>query len=104
MGDSSVKKVQSKTSPKGALGQKYLASGIHVSMRLWEDEQPGEPKIEVGQIAADPVARKGRFQQAHADRRAVDHMEWRHHQQDGHAHSPRPQARERRRGWSVRPP
>jgi quercetin dioxygenase-like cupin family protein len=46
MGDSSVKKVQSKTSPKGALGQKYLASGIHVSMRLWEDEQPGEPKPE----------------------------------------------------------
>jgi quercetin dioxygenase-like cupin family protein len=44
MGDSSVKKVQSKTSPKGDQGQKYLASGIHVSMRLWEDEQPGETK------------------------------------------------------------
>jgi quercetin dioxygenase-like cupin family protein len=25
------------------MGQKYLASGIRVSMRLWEDEQPGEP-------------------------------------------------------------
>ncbi len=46
MGDTSVKKVQSKTSPKGELGQKYLASGIHVSMRLWEEEQPGEPKPE----------------------------------------------------------
>jgi quercetin dioxygenase-like cupin family protein len=46
MGDTSVKKVQSRTSPKGALGQKYLASGIHVSMRLWEDEQPGDKKPE----------------------------------------------------------
>jgi quercetin dioxygenase-like cupin family protein len=24
------------------MGQKYLASGIHVSMRLWEEEQPGK--------------------------------------------------------------
>lgn len=46
MGDSSVKKVQSKSSPKGEMGQKYLASGIKVSMRLWEDEQPGEDKPE----------------------------------------------------------
>ena len=42
MGDSSVKKVQSKTSPHGRLGQKYLASGIHVSMRLWERLEAGE--------------------------------------------------------------
>ena len=28
------------------MGQKYLASGIKVSMRLWEDEQPGEAKPE----------------------------------------------------------
>jgi quercetin dioxygenase-like cupin family protein len=46
MGDSSVKKVQSKNSPKGEMGQKYLASGIKVSMRLWEDEQPGDAKPE----------------------------------------------------------
>jgi quercetin dioxygenase-like cupin family protein len=46
MGDTSVKKVQSKYSPKGEHGQKYLASGIRVSMRLWEDEQPGEDKPE----------------------------------------------------------
>lgn len=26
------------------MGQKYLASGKSVSMRLWEDEQPGESK------------------------------------------------------------
>ena len=44
MSDTSVKKVDSAHSPKGQLGQKYLASGKTVSMRLWEDEQPGEPK------------------------------------------------------------
>src|SRR6266536_6601559 len=44
MGDTSVQKVKSKYSPKGKMGQKYLASGIHVSMRLWEEEQPGEAK------------------------------------------------------------
>lgn len=43
-GDTSVTKIDSAHSPKGKLGQKYLASGINVSMRLWEDEQPGEPK------------------------------------------------------------
>src|SRR6266487_5082005 len=44
MGDKSVTKVASKHSPKGQMDQKYLASGVHVSMRLWEDEQPGDPK------------------------------------------------------------
>jgi quercetin dioxygenase-like cupin family protein len=44
MGDSSVKKVKSEFSPKGKMGQKYLVSGLHVSMRLWEDEAPGEAK------------------------------------------------------------
>jgi quercetin dioxygenase-like cupin family protein len=37
-----VTKVKSAYSPHGEAGQKYLASGIHVSMRLWEREQPGE--------------------------------------------------------------
>jgi quercetin dioxygenase-like cupin family protein len=45
MGDTSVQKVKSEYSPKGKMGQKYLASGIHVSMRLWEEEQPGESKL-----------------------------------------------------------
>jgi quercetin dioxygenase-like cupin family protein len=36
MGDSSVKKVEAQHSPKGPMGQKYLASGIGVAMRLWE--------------------------------------------------------------------
>ena len=44
MRDTSVQKVKSDYSPKGKMGQKYLASGIHVSMRLWEKEQPGEAK------------------------------------------------------------
>ncbi|AEI68757.1 cupin domain-containing protein [Corallococcus macrosporus] len=43
MGDTSVKKVESRHSPKGEMGQKYLASGVRLSMRLWEDEPPGEP-------------------------------------------------------------
>lgn len=44
MSDTTVKKIDSTHSPKGKLGQKYLASGKTVSMRLWEDEQPGEDK------------------------------------------------------------
>ncbi len=46
MSDTSVKKVQSAHSPKGEMGQKYLASGIHVAMRLWENEAPSQPKPE----------------------------------------------------------
>lgn len=38
MADTTIKKIDSKYSPKGELGQKYLASGKQVSMRLWEDE------------------------------------------------------------------
>ncbi len=44
MSDTTVNKIDSAYSPKGQLGQKYLASGKTVSMRLWENEQPGEPK------------------------------------------------------------
>jgi len=44
MSDTTVMKVNSTYSPHGELGQKYLASGKTVSMRLWEDEQPGEAK------------------------------------------------------------
>jgi quercetin dioxygenase-like cupin family protein len=43
-GDTSVTKVCSKHSPKGAMGQTYLASGIHLSMRLWQDEPAGQAK------------------------------------------------------------
>ena len=46
MPDKSVTKVSSEHAPKGRFGQKYLASGIHISMRLWEREQPAEEKPE----------------------------------------------------------
>ena len=44
MSDTTVKKVSSTTSPTGDMGQKYLVSGKSMAMRLWQDEQPGEPK------------------------------------------------------------
>lgn len=44
MGDTSVHKVQSSRSPIGASGQKYLAAGVSISMRLWENVPPGEAK------------------------------------------------------------
>jgi quercetin dioxygenase-like cupin family protein len=40
MGDTTVTKVDSFHSPHGPRGEKYLASGTRVSMRLWE-RQPG---------------------------------------------------------------
>lgn len=46
MPETTVTKTDSAYSPKGKMGQKYLASGKHIAMRLWENEQPGEPKPE----------------------------------------------------------
>jgi quercetin dioxygenase-like cupin family protein len=46
MSDTTIMKVKSAYSPRGKMGQKYLASGVHVAMRLWEDEPPGPPKPE----------------------------------------------------------
>lgn len=46
MRDTSIQKVQSGHSPVGAMGQKYLATGIQLGMRLWEDVPPGELKPE----------------------------------------------------------
>ena len=43
--DTTVTKIDSRHSPHGAMGQKYLASGVSVGMRLW-DEEPGEDKPE----------------------------------------------------------
>jgi quercetin dioxygenase-like cupin family protein len=42
MPDTTIMKVNSAYSPKGDLGQKYLASGKNVSMRLWEAVEPGD--------------------------------------------------------------
>ena len=44
MPDTTVVKVDSAHSPKGPGGQKYLANGRALSMRLWEKEPPGEAK------------------------------------------------------------
>lgn len=44
MSDTTITKVDSRHSPRGDMGQTYLASGKHVAMRLWKDEPPGEGK------------------------------------------------------------
>lgn len=44
MNDTTVTKVDSDNSPTGEMGQKYLASGKSVAMRLWENEQPNDDK------------------------------------------------------------
>ncbi|HZU84645.1 MAG TPA: cupin domain-containing protein [Polyangiaceae bacterium] len=45
MGDTTVTKIDSSHSPRGPAGQKYLASGVRVSMRFWE-ESPGSTSEE----------------------------------------------------------
>ncbi len=42
--DTTVIKVDSANSPKGANGEKYLAAGKSVAMRMWENEQPAAAK------------------------------------------------------------
>jgi len=44
MNDSTIMKVESATSPRGSMGQKYLASGKAISMRLWEKEEQKDEK------------------------------------------------------------
>ena len=39
-------KINEGSAPRGEMGQRYLASGESVSMRLWDAEEPGEPKLE----------------------------------------------------------
>jgi quercetin dioxygenase-like cupin family protein len=46
MSNTKVKKVNSSSSPAGDMGQKYLSAGKNLAMRLWENEQPAEPKPE----------------------------------------------------------
>ena len=50
MTDTTVIKVDSTHSPHGKMGQTYLASGVHVAMRLWEEQPPNDAK--------PPVARE----------------------------------------------
>ena len=44
MSDTTVTKVDAAHSPHGEMGQKYLASGKNVAMRLWEETPVSEPK------------------------------------------------------------
>ncbi len=44
--EKNVDKMNAGEAPRGGMGQRYLASGESVSMRLWDNEQPGEPKPE----------------------------------------------------------
>ena len=44
MSDTSVVKVEAAHAPKGPQGQKYLADGRSLSMRLWDREAPGADK------------------------------------------------------------
>ncbi len=44
MSDTTVTKVDSGNSPTGEMGQKYLASGKSLALRLWENEKPNEAK------------------------------------------------------------
>jgi hypothetical protein len=44
MADTTVKKVEAASSPKGEMGQRYLVAGKRVSMRLWRDEPGGKLK------------------------------------------------------------
>jgi quercetin dioxygenase-like cupin family protein len=46
MADKSITKVSSAYAPKGPAGQRYLAAGLQLSMRLWENEDPVEDKPE----------------------------------------------------------
>jgi quercetin dioxygenase-like cupin family protein len=46
MPDTTVIKVHSAHSPTGKMGQKYLAMGKSISMRLWEDKEPNQAKPE----------------------------------------------------------
>ncbi len=41
--DESVDKVNESAATRGEMGQRYLASGESVSMRLWDGEEPGTP-------------------------------------------------------------
>jgi quercetin dioxygenase-like cupin family protein len=44
MSDTTIKKVEAATSPRGEMGQKYLVAGKHVSVRLWVLELGAEVK------------------------------------------------------------
>ena len=42
--DTTIKKIEAASSPRGEMGQKYLVAGKRLSMRLWIDEPGGKLK------------------------------------------------------------
>ncbi|MEV6231837.1 cupin domain-containing protein [Saccharopolyspora shandongensis] len=44
MSDTTIIKVDGAHSPRGSLGQYYLAEGVGLAMRLWREEPPGVDK------------------------------------------------------------
>ena len=42
--DTTIKKIHSQHSPRGTMGQVYLAAGKRVSLRLWDEAAGGEEK------------------------------------------------------------
>ena len=44
MADTTIKKVEASTSPRGEMGQRYLVAGKRVSMRIWIEEPGGKLK------------------------------------------------------------
>ncbi|HSO22304.1 MAG TPA: cupin domain-containing protein [Chondromyces sp.] len=44
MPDTTLKKIDSTASPRGDMGQTYLATGVRLGMRLWQDVEPGREK------------------------------------------------------------
>jgi len=47
MGDTTIIKVDSEHSPRGAMGQIHLASGASTSMRMWREQPAGDPEPDV---------------------------------------------------------
>jgi hypothetical protein len=45
MPDTTIKKVESGSSPTGDMGQRYLVAGKRVSMRIWIDEPEESSRV-----------------------------------------------------------
>jgi mannose-6-phosphate isomerase-like protein (cupin superfamily) len=49
MRDTTITKIDSSFSPRGSMGQRYLASGVRVGLRLWTEERPEKESPEYTQ-------------------------------------------------------
>ena len=50
MPNSTIKKVEAASSPRGEMGQRYLVAGKRVSMRIWIDEPGGKLRTVIERI------------------------------------------------------